>query len=218
MFDSNLLTYLEEIISPERKQRFLEILEERTNYITVAIEDVFQMHNASAVIRSCDAFGIQQAHIIERRNSQVLDKNIAMGAQQWVDVQRHSNTDECIQNLRYKGYKIIATTPHNDSCLLNNFKINGKTALFFGTERDGLSKEVLEKADGFLKIPMTGFSESLNISVSVAIILQALTAQLKKANNNWGLTESEKLEKRLDWSKKSIKSIDAILERYYGTK
>lgn len=213
--DTKLLSFLEEIISPERKQRFLQILEDRTNYLTVAVEDVYQMHNTSAVIRSCDAFGVQTAHLIEDRNVNILDKNIAMGAEQWVSTPRFSSTSDCISHLKQDGYKIIATSPHKDSFLLDDFKIEGKTALFFGTERDGLTQEVLDKADGFIKIPMVGFSESLNISVSAAIILQTLTTQLKKMNVSWQLTEEEKLIKRLDWTKKSIKSIDDILERYY---
>ncbi|MDO6854335.1 RNA methyltransferase [Cellulophaga lytica] len=215
MTDIKLLTYLENIISEERKTRFLDILKDRTNYITVAIEDVFQMHNTSAVIRSCDAFGVQTAHLIESKYSEPLDKNIAMGAQQWVTTPRYNTTTECIDTLRKDGYKIIATSPHTDSYLLDDFKIDDKIALFFGTEKSGLSQEVLDKADGYVKIPMVGFSESLNISVSAAILLQHLTTELKKTTKNWQLTAEEILAIRLDWTKKSIKSIDDILERYY---
>tara|TARA_R100001369_G_scaffold92872_1_gene140718 strand:- start:905 stop:1561 length:657 start_codon:yes stop_codon:yes gene_type:complete len=218
MVDQKLLDYLEGFITPERKARFLDILEERTNYITVAIEDVYQMHNTSAVVRSCDVFGVQQAHLIESKFGKRLDKDIAMGAQQWVDIYRYKTTTDCIDSLRQKGYKIVATTPHGDNCSLTNFKLDGKTALFFGTERDGLSNEVLEKADSFLKIPMVGFTESLNISVSAAIILHTLTSQLRKENINWRLTEDEKLEKRLDWTKKSVRSLNDVLARFYGTK
>ncbi len=218
MIDHQLLSYLEEFISLERKERFLEILEKRTKYITVAIEDVFQMHNTSAVIRSCEIFGIQEAHVIEGRYGQRLDKNIAMGAEKWVDVYRYDNTKSCIERLRQKGYKIIATTPHTNDCLLDDYKIDGKIALFFGTERDGLSEEVMNQADGFLKIPMSGFTESLNISVSAAIILQNLTVQLKNTEVDWRLTKDENLEKQLDWAKKTIKSIDDVLGRYYGLK
>lgn len=218
MIDYQLLSYLEKFISPERKERFLEILEKRTKYITVAIEDVFQMHNTSAVIRSCEIFGVQEAHVIEGRNAQRLDKNIAMGAEKWVDVHNYDSTKSCIEKLRQDGYKIIATTPHKNDCLLDDYKIDGKIALFFGTERDGLSKEVIEQADEFLKIPMCGFTESLNISVSAAIILQNLTVQLKNTNIDWRLTEEEKLEKQIDWAKKTIKSIDDVLGRYYGLK
>lgn len=214
MIDKQLLEYLEDFISKKRKRRFLEVLEERTKFVTVAIEDVFQMHNTSAVIRSCEIFGIQEAHVIEKRFGHSLDKEIAMGAEKWVDVHRYKNTQDCIENLKKEGYKIIATTPHSDDCLLDDFQVDEKMALFFGTERDGLSKEVLQQADGFLKIPMAGFTESFNISVSAAIILQNLTRKLKKTDLDWQLTETEKLEKRLDWTKKSIKSIDSILTHY----
>ncbi|MGB5498484.1 MAG: RNA methyltransferase [Maribacter sp.] len=216
MVDQQLLTYLEDFISIERKERFIKILEERTKFLTVAIEDVFQLHNTSAVIRSCEVFGIQTAHVIENRFGKRLDKNIAMGAQQWVDVARYENTRSCISYLRGEGYQIIATTPYDDSCLLADFGIDKKTALFFGTEKEGLSEEVIQEADGFLKIPMVGFTESLNISVSAAILLQHLTSKLKNQGSQWQLSEVEKLDKRLDWTKKSIKSIDDILSRYYG--
>ena len=218
MVDMDLLEYLENLISEERKQRFIDILDTRTRYLTVAIEDVFQLHNTSAVIRSCESFGIQDAHVIEGRFGKRLDKNIAMGAQQWVDVKRYGNTMECIDMLKKDGYRIIATSPHHDSCFLEDFVIESPTALFFGTEREGLSEEVLENCDGFLKIPMTGFTESLNISVSAAIILQKLGTQLGDSTLDWHLTESEKLEKRLDWTKKTIKSIDAVMMRYLNGK
>ena len=216
MVDQQLLDYLESFVSEARKERFARVLEERTRFITVAIEDVFQLHNTSAVIRSCEVFGIQDAHVIEDRFGKRLDKNIAMGAQQWVDVHRHRTTGECLSRLKEQGYKIIATTPHNDSSLLHDFSFNDKIALFFGTEKEGLSSTVMAEADGFLKIPMVGFTESLNISVSAAIILQHLTSQLRKGSLPWPLTTEEKLEKRLDWTKKSIKSIDDILYRYYN--
>ena len=210
-----LLAYLEEIISEKRKERFTEILNERTDYITVAVEDVFQMHNTSAVVRSCESFGVQTAHLIEGKYGQRLDEEIAMGAQKWVDIKRYKDSKAVIDSLRRQGYKIVATSPHADSSLLQNFEINSKTALFFGTENKGLSDHVLETADSHLKIPMVGFTESLNISVSAAIILQHLTTKLKASDIDWRLTEEEKLERRLDWTKKSIKSIDDILERYY---
>ena len=209
-----LLNYLEEFLTHERKLRFQEVLSNRTKLLTVAIEDVYQLHNTSAVIRSCDAFGIQEVHVIEDKFGKRLDKNIAMGAEQWVDVNRYQTTDECIGRLKDSGYKIIATTPHNDSQFLADYTIEGKTALFFGTEKEGLSEEVLQKADGYLKIPMSGFSESLNISVAASIIIQNLTQKLRNSDLSWHLSEIELLEKRLDWTKKSIKNVEWIIDRY----
>lgn len=216
MADTALLEYLERFLTEERRQKFADVLSRRTKHFTVAIQDVFQVHNTSAVIRSCDVFGIQEAHIIEERFGNRLDKNIAMGAQKWVDVHRHASTDDCIKELRRQGYRIIATTPHNDSCFVDEFDVSQRSALFFGTEKDGLSDDVMDQADGFLKIPMAGFTESLNISVSAAVILHTLTGKLKKSGIPWQLSEEEMLEKRMDWSRKSIKSVEEILRRYYA--
>lgn len=214
MFRYDLLTYLESYLTEERKQRFLEVLQKRTKHITVAVEDVYQLHNTSAIIRSCDVFGIQDLHVIEDRFGKRLDKNIAMGAEQWVDVYRYQTTTDCISKLKDDGYQIIATTLHNDSSLLHDFFPIEKSAIFFGTEKEGLSEEVMQQADGFLKIPMVGFSESLNVSVSAAIIIQQLAQKVRDSNLNWQLTDIEILNKQLDWTKKSIKDVQGIIKRY----
>ena len=216
MVDLDYLNYLEGFLTENRKERFLKVLETRTNHFTVAMEDVFQLHNTSAVMRSCEVFGIQQLNVVEEKFGKRIDKEIAMGAQKWVDVNRFESISDCLDAVKAKGYRIIATTPHQDDCLLADFDITEPAALFFGTERDGLSPEVIERADGFLKIPMVGFTESLNISVSAAIIIQDLTERLRKTDLNWRLTEAEILEKRLDWARNSIKDIKWIEARYYS--
>lgn len=216
MIDLEYLEFLENILTDNRKERFLNVLENRTKHFTIAVEDVFQMHNASAVMRSCEVFGIQEMHVIEERYGKRIDKEIAMGAQKWVDISTYDSVTTCIDTLKNEGYQIIATTPHENDCLLEDFDISKPSALFFGTERDGLSEEILRRADGFLKIPMAGFTESLNISVSAAIIIQNLTNRLRKSDIDWHLSEEEILEKRLDWAKKSIKDIKRIEARYHG--
>lgn len=215
MIDLKYLEFLENILTDSRKERFLKVLENRTNHFTIAVEDVFQMHNTSAVMRSCEVFGVQELHVIEQRFGKRIDKEIAMGAQKWVDIHKYDSVSNCISSLKEKGYQIIATTPHENDCLLEDFDISKPSALFFGTERDGLSEEILQKADGFLKIPMVGFTESLNISVSAAIIIQNLTNRLRNSSIPWQLTEDEILEKRLSWAKNSIKDIKRIEARYY---
>lgn len=215
MKNLELLTYLEEFLSENRKQRFLEVLANRTKHFTIAVEDVFQMHNTSAVMRSCEVFGIQELNIVEQRFGKSIDKQIAMGAQKWVDIFEHTSSQACIDSLRQKDYQIIATTPHNDSCTIENFDISKPSALFFGTEKEGLSEEVMQQADGYLKIPMVGFTESLNISVSAAIIIQDITNRLRNSSIKWQLTEDEILEKRLDWTRKSIKDIENVERRFF---
>jgi tRNA (guanosine-2'-O-)-methyltransferase len=215
MVDTKYLEFLENILTENRKERFLNVLKNRTRHFTVAVEDVFQMHNTSAVMRSCEVFGIQELNIIEQRFGKRIDKEIAMGAQKWVDINAFDSISGCLDNLQSRGYQIIATTPHENDCLLEDFDISKPSALFFGTERDGLSEEILNRADGFLKIPMVGFTESLNISVSAAIIIQNLTERLRKSNVQWQLSENEITEKRLQWAKNTIKDIKRIEARYY---
>jgi len=215
MIDLDYLTFLENILTDNRKERFLEVLKNRTKHFTVAVEDVFQLHNTSAVMRSCEVFGIQELNVIEQRFGKRIDKQIAMGAQKWVDIKRHDSVLGCITSLKNQGYQIIATTPHEMDCTVEKFDITKPSALFFGTEKEGLSEEVMQNADGFLKIPMVGFTESLNISVSAAIIIQDLTNRLRRSDINWQLTDAEILEKRLDWAKNSIKDIKRIEARYF---
>jgi tRNA (guanosine-2'-O-)-methyltransferase len=215
MVDIAYLEFLENILTDNRKERFLNVLKNRTNHFTIAVEDIFQMHNTSAVMRSCEVFGIQELNVIEQRYGKSIDKEIAMGAQKWVDINAFDSISGCVDSLKAKGYQIIATTPHENDCLMDDFDISRPSALFFGTERDGLSEEILQKADGFLKIPMVGFTESLNISVSAAIIIQNLMNRLRNSDINWQLSEEDILEKRLQWARSSIKDIKRIEARYY---
>ena len=212
-----LLEYLESFLTERRLELFKRVLSQRTNYFTVATEDVYQLHNTSAVIRSCDVFGIQNLHVVEEVNSKRIDREIAMGAQKWVDVNRYTSTKDCIAGLRKKGYRIVATSPHRGE-MLQDFDISQPAVFFFGKENDGLSEEVLKEADDFLQIPMVGFTESLNISVSAAIILQEVTTRLRKSSLPWQLLEEERLEKRLDWAKKTIKNSSEIIERFKASR
>lgn len=216
MVDINYLHFLENILTENRKEKFLKVLQNRTNHFTIAVEDIFQMHNTSAVMRSCEVFGIQELNVIEERYGKNIDKEIAMGAQKWVDINTFDSVSTCITTLRNKGYQIIATTPHDNDCLLDDFDISRPSALFFGTERDGLSDEILQQADGFLKIPMVGFTESLNVSVAAAIVLQSVTTRLRNSDINWKLAEEDVFLKKIDWMEKTIKSIDAVKERYFS--
>ncbi|SFR31196.1 tRNA (guanosine-2'-O-)-methyltransferase [Robiginitalea myxolifaciens] len=210
----DLLSYLQGYLTPSRLQRFEEILDWRTRHITVVLEDVFQLHNASAVVRSCDVFGIQDVHLIEDRFGRRLDKNIALGAQKWVSIHRQVSAAACMESLRAKGYKIVATTPHVSAIAPQELPLDVPIALFFGTEKEGLSDVVLNQADCKLKIPMYGFTESLNVSVAAAIVLNTLRSRLNASDIPWQIPEKQRDEIRLDWTKKTIKSVEDIISRY----
>jgi len=212
--DPQLFEYLQSYLTPRRKALFKQILSQRTYHFTVVTEDVYQLHNTSAVLRSCEVFGIQNMHVIEERLGKRVDREIAMGAQKWVTTHRHSKAEDCIQKLRKEGYQIVATTPHNGTVQLQDFDVHVKSAFFFGTEKEGISESILNQADCKLTIPMYGFTESLNISVSAAIILQTLVTKMRTEEVSWQLTEIEQRELEIAWTKGSIKNIEAIIQRY----
>lgn len=219
MTDKKLLAYLEGFLTDKRKSKFHKVLAERTKYFTVVLEDIYQPHNASAVVRTCDIFGVQDLHVIENRYINRVSKYVTKGAQKWITTERYKkdgdNTTTCINQLKKDGYQIIATSPHADASLLQDFKVDKKSAFVFGAEATGISDTVKENADGFLKIPMVGFTESFNISVAAAIILQDVTTRLKTSNIKWQLSSQEKEKLYLQWIKETIKNVDKIEERYY---
>ncbi len=211
------IAFLEEIVNENRIERINYSIQNRTKYITVVLENIFQAQNASAVIRSCDCFGIQNLHVIENTNKYVVNPKVAMGASKWVNLFRYNKNENnslaAISTLKEQGYRIVATSPHKNDVLLPEFDITkGKSAFFFGTELTGLSDIVMNHADEFVKIPMYGFSESFNISVSAALILNHLTTALRLSNVNWQLQKQDKLELKLEWLKKSIQKGDRLLE------
>jgi len=217
--DNDFIKYLSGFLTEKRSRLFDTILQNRTRYTTVVLEDIYQSHNASAVLRSCDCFGIQDVHIIENRNPYELNTEVTMGSDKWLSLYTYNkeknNTLSTIQSLKKSGYRIVATTPHNDDVLLEDFDITkAKFALFFGTELKGLSDVAMEHADEFLRIPMYGFTESYNISVSASIILHTLVQQLNKSKLSWKLSDEEKENLKLEWMKKSIKSADLIEANY----
>ncbi len=198
-----------------------KVLEERTRYITVAVEDIFQPHNASAVLRTCDCFGVQDVHIIENSNKYRLNPGVELGTAQWLSLKRHNeqneNTRSAIDHLRNAGYRVVATTPHTNETPLPAFSLEeGPVALLFGTEMHGLSESALELADEHLAIPMYGFVESFNISVSAAIILFHLTTLLREPTReiDYHLTREEQDTLYLEWLRASITRVEAVERRF----
>ena len=214
-----LLEYLLGFVTENRKDKFDELIKHRTRYITVVLEDLFQPHNASAVLRSCDCFGIQDVHIIENRNTYNVNPDVALGASKWLTLDKYNekeyNTADCYRQLRDRGYRIVATTPHTDGCLLDDLDLEaGKMALVFGTELEGLTEEAIARADEHVRIPMYGFTESFNISVSAALALYHLTEKMRSSSIDWHLTSEEIVYVKTAWAKSSIKSAGALEKEF----
>ena len=208
---------LYEIITPNKQEMFDLIAPDRTRHLTVVLENVYQEHNASAVVRTCDCFGVQDLHIIEKNNQYKVQRDIALGAGRWVDMHNYSAgespTIACLSALKDKGYSLVATTPHENDYTINDIPIDQPVALIFGTERRGISDEVKEMADKFVRIPMVGFTESFNVSVSVALALQALRHRLESSGLAWKLSEEEVEKLKIQWCSKILNGGFAIAER-----
>ena len=204
-----LIEHFLKCIYDARKALFENLIQKRTKHLTVVLENIYQPLNASAVLRSCDCFGIQDIHVIENYNEFNPDTEVAMGASNWLSIKRYydkkNNTLDCINALKKNGYRIVATSPHDAQTTLKDFDLSkGKTALFFGTEVEGLSDIVLEHADEHLHIPMYGFTESFNLSVSAAICLYEMRMKMENKNIHWQMNEEEKDQVMLNWLRYSI--------------
>ena len=208
------LDYMNEFITEERKEVLQRTVSQRTHYMRIMTENMFHPQNASAIMRHCEAFGIQQIHTVEDRCKFDPSVNIVRGTHKWVDVEHHENTAEALATLKAEGYRIVATTPHRCSATPETFDVTkGKFALVFGTEHAGISDEVIAAADEFLMIPMCGMVESLNVSASAAILIYMLSERIRQTVDGWQLTDSEKLKLLTRWAMFSVRDYERILRR-----
>jgi tRNA (guanosine-2'-O-)-methyltransferase len=206
--DEKVYHELVQLVSEHRNELFDKIAADRTDYINVVIENLYKEHNASAVLRTCDCYGIKKLHVVENENQYKVNRDIALGAGKWVNVETHVKgtppSIACINTLKDRGYKIVATTPHTDQYDIYNLPIDAPMAFFFGTEFSGLSDEVLEHCDMRVKVPMFGFTESFNISVSAAILLSAIRKRLGDSDLNWKLSNEEQVQLKTEWCIKNL--------------
>jgi tRNA (guanosine-2'-O-)-methyltransferase len=214
-----LTAHLERLMSSERIARMNTVLEHRTRYLTLVLEDIYKPQNASATIRTCDALGIQDVHIIENHSPFSLDANVTLGSCQWTTLHRYreksaDNTRACYAALRDNGYRIIATVPGPESCRLEDIGLERKCAFVFGNEEQGLSASAIDEADACVHLPMYGFTQSYNISVSVGIVLMMMSERLRACGRDWRLSQDEKDTLRLAWYRRAVRSDDIIEKQF----
>lgn len=220
MMQKGLLEHVTSFLTPKRRALFNKIIDMRTKHLTVVLEDIYQPQNASAVLRTCDCFGIQDVHVIETRNEFQDNREVSLGSSKWLSIKKYNDSENnslaAIRQLKKDGYRIVATTPHINDQELQDFDVSkGKAALVFGSELPGITDTILNEADEFLKVPMYGFTESFNISVCAAVTLHHLSLKMRQTEGlNWQLTQDEKDEIMMEWTRKTIKRSELIEKRF----
>lgn len=209
--------YMSGFLTGERIQTLRRTLAMRTRYMTILTENTFHPQNASALVRHCEAFGVQDLHTVETMCRFDPSVNIVRGTDKWIDIIRHDSTEEAIASLKASGYRIVATTPHRESCTPETFDVEkGRFCLVFGTEHAGVSPQIISAADEFLRIPMCGMVESLNVSASAAILIYMLSQRMRLSDVEWRLSEAECSEVMFRWVMSSVRDARRILERRFG--
>ena len=209
--------YMSGFLTGERVQTLRRTLAMRTRYMTILTENTFHPQNASALVRHCEAFGVQDLHTVETMCRFDPSVNIVRGTDKWIDIIRHDSTEEAIASLKASGYRIVATTPHRESCTPETFDVEkGRFCLVFGTEHAGVSPQIISAADEFLRIPMCGMVESLNVSASAAILIYMLSQRMRVSDVAWRLSEAECSEVMFRWVMSSVRDARRILERRFG--
>lgn len=209
--------YLAEFMREERFKVLTDALAMRTDYMTVLTENMFHAQNASAIVRHCEAFGVQRINTVETRCKFDPTLNIVRGTDKWIDICRHASTADAIATLKSEGYRIVATTPHKEDSTPETFDVTkGRFALVFGTEHAGISDEVRDAADEFLRIPMCGMVESLNVSASAAIVIYILSQRMRHEVGDWQIGGLRREEILYRWMCESVKDSEAILQRKFG--
>jgi len=216
---AKVLDYLSGFITDNKKQKMDRVLQERTRHITVVVEDIRNAHNASAVLRSCECLGIQDVHVIENEHVYEVNPCVTQGSADWVDLHRygqsgHFSTPDCYEALRDMGYCIVATTLERSNTTLDELPIDRKLAIVFGEEESGLTEYAQDNADLRMRIPMSGFTQSFNISVSAAITIYSLTSRLRSSDVVWHLNESEVLDLKYRWSRRIVNRGDLLEKKF----
>ncbi len=218
--DQLLQKHLWTFLTAERQTRLQEVLDQRTRHLTVVLENVYQPHNTSAVLRSCDAFGVQDLHVVETENDFRVTREITMGSDKWLTLHRYPDQTHpataCITRLRQDGYRILVTSPSPTALPLAEVDITHQAALVIGHETDGVSKRFTDAADDCVAIPMWGFVESFNLSVAAALSLYELTNRLRSSDVHWQLTDRERYVLLCEWTQKSVPHLEAIKQRFWS--
>ncbi|HIJ74864.1 MAG TPA: RNA methyltransferase [Candidatus Hydrogenedentes bacterium] len=207
----DVIAILEPLISPRRRARIDRTVANRTYAVTPVMEGLYDRGNVSAVLRTAEGLGYQSVHIIETSARFKQARQVSQGAEKWLDITRWETTKACIDHLKSLGYRILATTL-DSARPIGEYAFDEPTALVFGNERDGVTPELLERADGRIVVPMLGFSQSFNISVAAAISLYHIHQdRCARLGRHGDLSPTETRILTAQYYRRSVASADKIL-------
>jgi tRNA (guanosine-2'-O-)-methyltransferase len=198
---------LEPLVIAERRERIERAVAGRTHAVIAVIEGLTDPHNASAILRTCDALGVHEVHAIERNARVKMTTRVTKGAEKWMDLRRHDEPARCAQELKRRGYKLYVADMRATRSL-ESIAEEPRVALAFGNEHAGISPALREAADGAFAIPMQGMVESFNVSVAAGIALYCATR-----GRRGDLTDEERDEMRARFLMESVRGAEHVLER-----
>ena len=210
------IEYLEKYSSAEKCERIKTISQQKTDHVMIVLEKIFQPDNISAVLRTAEGLGVNTVSLIENEHGYKNNRTVDKGSGQWLNLKKYQTTESCFKELKDAGYTIIATSPHAKAFPLSRLPLDKKIALVFGTETTGVSQYVLDNADGYVTIPMYGFTESFNISVAAALCLYDVTRRLHETDTiNWKMSPEEQKMLALTWLRNSVSGAQEIERRFF---
>lgn len=204
-----LLEALKAHLTPERLERIESVASQRTRKITLILEDVRQEHNTGALLRTADILGVQDVHLVSQNYEARLAQAIAKGSTNWVNLIRHQdresdNLENCLSQIKAQGYQLLVADPDGDVALPELHYTGQPMAVLMGSEWEGVSEQAKAAADVKVGIPQYGFTQSFNVSVAAALILQQLTNSMRQSDYDWKLSEEERIDLELEWTMKRL--------------
>jgi len=214
-----LTEYLANQISPDRLRRIEQVLDFRTRHFTVVLEDIYNWHNASAALRSCEIYGIQRIHTIENLYEFSRNTGVDLGSSKWLELQRwtepgRNNTRNCLMSLKERGFRIVVASLRAPAEPPDALPMSAPLAFCFGTELEGLSPEAESMADLRVRLPMFGFTGSFNVSVSCALVLGSMMPRLHGSSIPWQLDPEDRANLKLEWLRKSVQHEDILVAEW----
>ncbi|QCX53861.1 RNA methyltransferase [Elizabethkingia sp. JS20170427COW] len=213
-----LYEYMRGFLTEERLKKIDSYAEESSDFVLPVMENIYQFRNAAAIVRSVEACGFHKIIALEEENEFNPNARVSKGADTWMQIERLPKNIESLQKIRDKGYKILAISPEKDAVSLPDYKIEGPIALVFGTEKAGVSQEVINFADETVIIPMYGFTESFNVSVAAGICMYDLKQRLIKSDLEYKLSEEKKIDLKIRWAVNSTRSGEEVLNHFLKSK